>query len=316
MDIKLKISLNDLKSFWTLNDKKNQYYFYKPSHLDRMLYLNLNEDHAYNRLPTNEQIWKINSPRNLKTISDSQFDNVLSELDSRKKLSTKPIILFLELNPNSDPTNVLTPLVDLKNYCKTNCPKYEIVTKIFNNFDELSNCFNEIRPDTIAHLNILTHGKQESIQIGEREFLTIGTLNFVSFFTILTECLMKNASVFLTACKTGHHNDLDKFQGGDFNLKQIKVENCNYNNFANQLSINLPNNPILATKEVQVPDELVLVASTKKDTINTCTIFDKTNPFYYNYVSRKQAVFKYIQNSKNPEMKCDIIDATEDVYKK
>ena len=49
MDIKLKISLNDLKSFWTLNDKKNQYYFYKPSHLDRMLYLNLNEDHAYNK---------------------------------------------------------------------------------------------------------------------------------------------------------------------------------------------------------------------------------------------------------------------------
>lgn len=295
-----KIKFNNSLKLNSINtiDNTDNYYFYKAKSLDKKFYINTDQISRIDQIDsTKKNIIKIDNPSLIETIPESEYHDILSRILIRSEL--RPKILFLKLKSRYDRSGALHTMTYLQDQLRLICPSYEVISLEFGNLDELLNCFNGIDPYSIAHLNILTHGTRTGIQVGDTD-LEINTDNFRRFVDKIKPLLMNNASIFLCACLTGEHEDL-----GRYNLRrsQISVKNCQMQNFANLLSINLPNNPILATRNTQIARELEVLSVS--DLESTCSPLDNTNPLYLTYISIYQPVFIFSQTDNN---RCEILE--------
>ena len=104
---------------------------------------------------------------------------------------------------------------------------------------EIHECLERIRDKQIAYLVVMAHGTRNEIQLSEKEFISIGKPEFQVFVTDLRPVLQPGASILLHGCNLG--------QGGRGG-----------NNFAQQLSLELPGHKIYAAEGPISPDTLAV----------------------------------------------------------
>ena len=173
------LKLNSINSL----DNTDNYIFYKAVSLDKNFYINTEQITTVDQIDSQKNnIIKIDNPNFIKNITENEYLDMLSTRYIRLEL--RPKILFLKLKSRYDSSNALHTMTYLQDQLRLICPSYEVISQEFGNLEELLNCFNGMDPNSIAHLNILTHGTRTGIQVGNNT-LEINTDNFRRFPTFI-----------------------------------------------------------------------------------------------------------------------------------
>ena len=217
----------------------------------------------------------------------------------RRTTDMKPVILFLNLDPKFREI-AFTSHTTLPDIINRECRGMFNIKNVNFGYDkDIIKILEAERDDSIAHLVITTHGSVTSLVTGNRrtsgnesisDNINISTPRFNQFSDILRRKLTRTASILFTACLLG--NVAGREEPDITPLEKIKFTNCDYENFASKLSMQLPNIEIFCTPHEQVANEINL------EKIN-CV------PLKLRYSSNRQSMYFYVFNGDR-SISCDI----------
>ncbi len=215
-----------------------------------------------------------------------------------RRQENRPVVLFLNYDPRFE-DQAFVRHTTLPEIIERNCPgSFEIKNLNFGMDYDILQLLEVERDDSIAHLVITTHGSVTSLVTGNIPYIInpetleikIGTPRFNQFSDILRRKLTRTASILFTACLLG--NVPGRVEPDNTPFEKIKFTNCDYENFASKLSMQLPNIEIFCTPHVQIANEINL---------------EKLNcePLRLRYSSSIQSMYFYVFNGDG-RVRCNV----------